>query len=78
MYTRGLDLGRLSDDEYIHATHVDDMVVAPLWRASSDVADVLLFVSELTLDNPIQKEYVKGEVESLISGLKDILDYLEG
>lgn len=78
MNVRGLNLGTLNDDEYIAAQNVDAAIVEPLSRAYVHIYDAEIASLEMSVDNPLQKQYIKTQVESLICGLNDILKYLEG
>lgn len=77
MRTRGVDFGKLTDDEYLHVVEIDDYVVYPLSKATTEVEEVRRYVEELSVDNATQKGYVRNQVEDLIFQLKQILDNLE-
>jgi homoaconitase/3-isopropylmalate dehydratase large subunit len=77
MRTRGVDFGKLSDAEYEHVTEVDDSVVSPLYAIGFEVEEVRFYTDTISLDNEIQKDYVKTQVNDLIHQLKQILDDLE-
>jgi hypothetical protein len=78
MQIYGLDLGALTDEEYMAATDADDYVLRPLRKAASEVSDVLMQVEDAGIDNATLRRYAVTQVDALIEGLKDILEHLGG